>query len=303
VSASASSARATRSRIRSTKFGRIAYGIFSPLFACQPRRGVGVVASAAFILAAGAYGAVKGDHIPALQGQWNDICDAGANALGFRVAQATLSGHRHLAPRQVFLTAGLTPTSSLPFFDLAEARERLKADPWIADATLKKFYPGQLEVTIVEREAFALWQQDGKVSVIASDGTVLQPYDDARFSNLPLVVGQGAGKRAQEFLAVLANEPELSKNLQAAVLVAERRWNIRLKNGIDIRLPETDIATALQTLTRLDREQGILSRDIVAVDLRLPDRVSVRLSDAAAEARAEALKDKTKKPKTKGSDA
>jgi cell division protein FtsQ len=45
----------------------------------------------------------------------------------------------------------------------------------------------------------------------------------------------------------------------------------------------------------LDREKKILSRDILAIDLRLPDRVTVRLSDAAAAAREEALKDKKKK--------
>jgi cell division protein FtsQ len=50
----------------------------------------------------------------------------------------------------------------------------------------------------------------------------------------------------------------------------------------------------------LDREKKLLSRDIVAVDLRLPDRVSVRLSDAAAQAREDALKDTKKK---KGGDA
>jgi cell division protein FtsQ len=295
------SARATRSRIRSTKFGRICHNLFSPLFACEPRRGLGVAASAALILGAGAFGAVRGEHIPVLQGHWHDICDAGANALGFHIAQITVSGQRQMTPRQVFTVAGLTSTSSLPFFDLADARDRLMANPWIAEASLKKFYPGRLEITVVERDAFALWQNEGKVWVIAADGAILQAYDDPAFSSLPLVVGEGAGKRAKEFLAIIAAEPQIAQNIRAAILVAERRWNLRLKNGVDIRLPESNVSAALQTLLKLDREQNLLARDIVAVDLRLPDRVSVQLSDAAAEARAEALKDKKKAKK--GSDA
>jgi cell division protein FtsQ len=78
-------------------------------------------------------------------------------------------------------------------------------------------------------------------------------------------------------------------------MVADRRWNLRLKNGIDVRLPETNVEQALDRLVALDREKKILSRDILAIDLRLPDRVTVRLSDAAAAAREEALKDKKKK--------
>jgi cell division protein FtsQ len=88
--------------------------------------------------------------------------------------------------------------------------------------------------------------------------------------------------------------------VHACVLVGERRWNLRLKNGIDVRLPESDIAPALERLVALDRAKNLITRDIVAIDLRLADRVTVRLSDAAAQARLEALKDKAKK---KGGDA
>jgi cell division protein FtsQ len=83
--------------------------------------------------------------------------------------------------------------------------------------------------------------------------------------------------------------------VRASVLVAERRWNLRLNNGIDVRLPEADVEQALDRLVALDRDKKLLSRDIVAVDLRLPDRVTVRLSDAAAQVRDDALKDKKKK--------
>jgi len=88
--------------------------------------------------------------------------------------------------------------------------------------------------------------------------------------------------------------------VRASILVAERRWNLRLKNVIDVRLPDTNIERALETLARFEREKSLLTRDIVAIDLRLPDRLTVRLSDTAAQAREELFKKATKK---KGSDA
>jgi cell division protein FtsQ len=80
-------------------------------------------------------------------------------------------------------------------------------------------------------------------------------------------------------------------------MVAERRWNLRLLNGIDVRLPETDVESALNRLVQLDRDKKLLTRDISMVDLRLPDRVTVRLSDAVAQAREEALSANKKKKK------
>ena len=118
----------------------------------------------------------------------------------------------------------------------------------------------------------------------------------------PAKSGNGAERAGHDFIAILDRFPEIRAMLKASIFVAERRWNLRLSNGLDVRLPETGVAQALERLVALDREKKLLSRDIVSVDLRLPDRVTVRLSDAAAQARDEALKDKDKKKK-KGGDA
>lgn len=258
-------------------------------------RGVGVAGSVVVILASLAYGAVKGDHIPSIIAALKDARDGAGNAAGFRIVSVALAGQHHVSREEVLAVAGVTGSTSLLFLDVEQTRERLKTNPWIADATVLKLYPGELQIGIKEREAFALWQKDGQVFVIADDGTVLEPYVSPRLIELPLVVGRGAETRAKEFLVLLDRYPALRAFVRAAVLVGERRWNLRLNNGIDVRLPETDIAPALERLVALDKEKNLVTRDIVAIDLRLPDRVTVRLSEAAAQARIDAAKDKAKK--------
>ena len=224
-----------------------------------------------------------------------DARDSAANAAGFRIAAISLTGPKEVSREEILTTAGVTGRASLLFLDAAAARTRLLANPWIADAAVLKLYPDRLQITITERQAFALWQKDGRVSVIAADGTVLEPFVENRYLGLPLVVGRGAQRQAKDFLAIVDRYPDIRSALRASVLVAERRWNLRLNNGIDVRLPEANVEQALDRLVALDRDKKLLSRDIVAVDLRLPDRVTVRLSDAAAQARDDALKDKKKK--------
>ena len=258
-------------------------------------RGVGVAGTVVVILASLAYGAIKGDHIPSIIAALKDARDGAGNAAGFRIVSVALAGQHHVSREEVLAVAGVTGSTSLLFLDVEQTRERLKTNPWIADATVLKLYPGELQIGIKEREAFALWQKDGQVSVIADDGTVLEPYVSPRLIELPLVVGRGAETRAKEFLVLLDRYPALRAFVRAAVLVGERRWNLRLNNGIDVRLPETDIAPALERLVALDKEKNLITRDIVAIDLRLPDRVTVRLSEAAAQARIDAAKDKAKK--------
>ena len=263
-------------------------------------RGVGVAATAVIIVASLAYGVVKGDHVPSMIAGIKGARDGIAGATGFRVVSIALAGNHHVSREEVLAAAGITGATALVFLDVDEVRQRLKGHPWIADATVLKLYPGELQIGIKEREPFALWQKDGRVSVIAEDGTVLEPYVEPRMVRLPLVVGRGAQTKAKEFLALLDRYPAMRDFVHACVLVGERRWNLRLKNGIDVRLPESDIAPALERLVALDRAKNLITRDIIAIDLRLADRVTVRLSDAAAQARLEALKDKAKK---KGGDA
>lgn len=258
-------------------------------------RYAGLLAAGLFLIATAIYGVAIGGHGPAIAESLRDTRDAAAKLAGFEIEQVAISGNKNIRRDEVLSIIGISDRRSLLFLDAGEAREKLQAVPWIAEATIQKLYPNRVVVTLKEREAFALWQTRGKVQVIAADGTVIGPLTDRRFTSLPLVVGQGAATRAKAFLAQLEAFPAVREKTRAAILVADRRWNLRLKNGMDIKLPEEDIPRALATLEDLDRRKGLMNKDIQFVDLRLPDRVTVRLSEAAAKERDDALKAKKKK--------
>jgi cell division protein FtsQ len=277
-----------------------AHRLLGLLTALDPPRGLGASAAALLLLASTWYGVIKGGHYDDIVTQVQDICDTAANGAGFQISEVALAGNRELSRENILTLAGITGRSSLLFLDAARTRARLLSNPWIADATVLKLYPGRLRIGIVERQPFALWQRDGTVSLIASDGTVLERYVPPRFAALPLLVGKGAEHAGEDFLALVKRYPDIARNVEASVLVADRRWNLHLKGGVEVLLPEDGPEHGLQTLAELDRSKQILSRDIVTVDVRLPDRVTVRLSDAAAAARDEALKASAEKTKKKG---
>lgn len=265
-------------------------------------RHAGAYATALLLAATGLYGVQRGGHWPALNGAILAFGDDMANAAGLQVRAVRLTGNTKLSQPEILEAAGISPTTSVLFFDPAAARARLTANPWIAEATVQKLYPDQLLVEIVEREAFALWQRDGKIAVIAGDGTVIVDRLDSRFQNLPLVVGRGAEKRVREIVGLMNERPAIAANVRAAVLVAERRWTLVLKNGIDVRLPDSDVDQALATLARLDAEKKLMTRDVSVIDLRVPGRVTVRLSDDAFRAHEATLKERQRARRRAGTD-
>jgi cell division protein FtsQ len=298
---------ATRARARShhdehmheAGFQRSLHRWWIRLLRVRAPRGAGATAAVALMLGGLGYGVIKGEHVTEVVAFLEDTRDQAANAVGFNITDLTVTGQNQLTKEEVLAAARVTGRSSLLFLDADATRERLKANSWIADATVRKLLPGQLQIEIKEREPFALWQKDRRVSVIADDGTILEGFVAPQLLTLPLVVGRGAETHAKDFLALLDRFPALRDQVRASILVGERRWNLRLKNGLDVRLPESAVAGALEHLVKLDREAKLLTRDIVLVDMRLADRVTVRLSEKAAQARQEQI-DLAKKAKKGG---
>jgi cell division protein FtsQ len=136
----------------------------------------------------------------------------------------------------------------------------------------------------VERVPFALWQRNQRMAVVDEEGVILPATGSEAEEALPIIVGTTAPANAPALFAILATEPDLSRRVRAATWVDGRRWTLRLDNGIDVHLPADRPQAAWTRLARLDRDQQLLSRDIVAVDLRLEDRLIVELgADAIAQ--------------------
>lgn len=195
---------------------------------------------------------------------------------GLGVEEVLVEGRRRSNPDAIL--AALSVTEGAPILELgmADARDRLEALPWVREAAIERRLPGQLYVRLVEREPFALWQLDGKLSVIDRDGVVVPGAQSRLFAALPLVVGKGANVTAAALIDLLESAPDMKRLVTAAVRVGDRRWNIRLADKVDIRLPETNAAAAWTQFAQLERRHGLLARDVIAIDLRVPDRLVVR---------------------------
>ena len=266
------------------------------LFAALPR-GAGLAMAAAYLLAWGAYGMV-------LSGRTVEVMNDTTAELGFRISAVRITGQREIDEGDVLDTLSIHSGQSLFFYDAAAARERLQSIPWVKDVSVMKLYPDTLRVIIEERVPAALWQPaiDAPVVVVDSAGKIITDRLETRYSRLPRVVGQGAQLKVAEITSLLDDVPELQKKVRASMLVSDRRWDLFLDNGVQVMLPEVDPQKAVTELEKTDRESGLLDRDITVVDLRLADRLVVRLSDDARKARDElvAARNKALKKREQG---
>jgi len=195
---------------------------------------------------------------------------------GFEVKKVTLKGAHQIAHDEVLNALGpIMGTSSL-HLDLHEALSRIEALGWVRSAAISRLLPGTIHVSVRERDPAAIWQVSGHLHLIDASGAIIREVSGPEYSYLPFLVGVGAPEAAEDVLQALASEPLLEDRIYALVRVGERRWNLRLRNDTDIKLPEVDYIAAIEELGVLQAAYQLLDQEIEYIDLRDPEQMIVR---------------------------
>lgn len=211
-----------------------------------------------------------------------DLLLDGTAALGLAVADIRVEGRETTDPATILAALAAHRGTPILAVSPARAKQQLEALPWVRSAVIERRLPDTIYVHLDERKPLALWQHAGRIELIDREGAVIPVTRLDRFSKLPMVVGEDAAGHAVELLAMLATEPDLASRVTASVLVGGRRWNLRIDNAIDVFLPEAEAVAAWARLARLERANGLLKRDVQAVDMRLPDRLVLRVAPQPA---------------------
>ena len=251
------------------------------------------------VLAASAlYGARVGGEYDAFVGHYGTPADIVARLAGFEIDTVTISGIDQLNRQEVLDASGVSERNSLLLLNAANVRNRLQAVPLVRDVAVRKLFPNSLYFDITERKAAAIWQKNGQLSVVAADGVAIDEVHDARFNALPFIVGPAANEHLREFTDLIDAAGDLRDRIKAGVYVGERRWTLQMDTGVELMLPEADPKAALTQFAILEHEAKLLGKDVLTLDLRLPGRITARLSEDAAAARAAMLAKRPKKAQT-----
>ncbi|MCB9948927.1 MAG: FtsQ-type POTRA domain-containing protein [Rhodospirillaceae bacterium] len=203
--------------------------------------------------------------------------------IGFSVQEVLVYGREETRPIELLAALGIDRGDPILRLDPEAARDQIQSLSWVRRAWVQRRLPDTVIVRVEERRPLALWQHEQQWRLIDDEGHVLGEGDIGHFLSLPQVVGPDAPDHAPAFLAVLAAEPEIAARVAAAVRVGGRRWDLRLDNGVAVHLPEEDVELALHRLARLQRQDGLFERDVIAIDLRTAGHLVIETSSQVRE--------------------
>lgn len=195
---------------------------------------------------------------------------------GFRVNDITVEGRKRTQREDLLSVIGVEQNAPIFALDLDAIHARIEDLPWVEKAVVSRRLPNLVHVRLNERQAFAFYRDDNKLTLIDRGGVSITSHHLRQFAHLPVFSGQGATLRAADFMDLLADYPVLRNRMIAAHWTGDRRWTIQLDHGGEVHLPATGITAALDRLMHLESDRRILAEKNQAIDLRLPDRVLLR---------------------------
>lgn len=219
---------------------------------------------------------------------------------GYAVKNIYLEGRNRTPIDEINQALDIDKNAPILELKLEEIRTRLEKIESIKYAAIERALPDTLYVRVVERDPVALWQYQGKITLVDDNGVVMNGLDTTPYKTLPLIVGEDAPKHVVDLLKILTSQPELAKRFVAAIWVGERRWNIRLKpkkatpdgeGNIEVQLPEKDSLGAWKKLAELQKKQQLLDRDVKVIDLRIDGKLFIKLPEGEITTKTSNAKD------------
>lgn len=200
----------------------------------------------------------------------------GSSKLGLQVEKINLEGRENSSRKKIIQAVGLRRGQPILAFSPNNIRKKLIRLPWVRDAAIERYLPNTLFIRLSERKPMALWHYLGRVVLVDEDGIPISGAKLSRFRGLIKIKGENAPSATPKLLALLATQSILAKRVKLATRVGSRRWDLKLKNNIQIRLPEKNAHLAWQRLANLNEKLSLFSRDIEIVDMRISNKFLVR---------------------------
>lgn len=202
-----------------------------------------------------------------------------ASDAGFQVKRVRVSGVERMNELKVYEAAYGQRDTPMPLVDLEALRRQLLAMDWVSDARVSRQLPETLVIDIVERTPHAVLVKPGRLVLIDATGAELEPVSASAAQGMLRVSGPGAARQVAGLDRLLDAAPALKPQVVEAEWIGNRRWNLTFSTEQLLALPggETEAATALINFARLDGQNRLLGGKVATFDMRVPERVYMRV--------------------------
>lgn len=194
---------------------------------------------------------------------------------GLVVSNVYLDGHKNAGYENIVNSLNFKIKDPILSIDLIKLKKNIEEVSWVKSVIIRRKLPHNIYIYIEEKKPIAIMQQNGKLFLIDENLLIINEPNINKFSYLPILIADNLEDYSNILYKILIQNQSIYSKISAIIRVSDRRWNIRFKNGPEIKLPEYDIEFAWQKVIDLYKSSELFNDQVKTIDLRIPNKIFI----------------------------
>jgi len=193
--------------------------------------------------------------------------------LGLKLNDIIIEGNNKTSIKEIKEITN--PEIGKPIFliDITSLKKKIEKLPWVKIAVVDRQLPSTLYIAIIERKPIAIMQKNKSIFLVDDTSNIIKTDNMSDFLHLPIFVGEDVEEYIPYMLAILRKNANIFPHIEYIIRISERRWNIRLDNKLEIKMPEENFEQTYDLLTSLEYKNILFSGEFSTIDLRIAGKI------------------------------
>ena len=206
----------------------------------------------------------------------SDFIQEYSNKYNYNLKKIEVIGLTNLNKDEILIFFNKFIDNSIFLVPVKEISNEIKKNKWIKEVNIRNDYKNTLKVNIKEETPVGIYENNNQKILFSKNLVVLEILGENHdYKNLISFYGENSIINSKNLISKI--DQDLKQMIQSLIFVENRRWNIRLKNKITLKLPEKNLEEAIKNYKKI---YSTLSnkdlKDIKIIDLRIPNQAIIK---------------------------
>ena len=211
----------------------------------------------------------------------SDLIQEYSNKYNYNLKKIEVIGLTNLNKDEILIFFNKFKNNSIFLVPVKEISNEIKKNKWIKEVNIRNDYKNTLKVNIKEETPIGIYENNNQKILFSKNLVVLEILGKNHdYKNLISFYGENSIINSKYLISKI--DQDIKKMIQSAIFIENRRWNIRLKNKITLKLPEKNLKEAINNYKKIYSNLSNKDlKDIEIIDLRIPNQAIIKYRNTA----------------------
>ena len=206
----------------------------------------------------------------------SDLIQKYSNKYNYNLKAIEVEGLTNLNKDDVLIFFNKFKNNSIFLVPVKEISNEIKKNKWIKEVNIRNDYKNTLKINIQEEIPIGIYENNNQKILFSENLAILEILGkNHNYKNLISFYGENSIINSKYLISKI--DQDIKNMIQSVIFIENRRWNIKLKNKITLKLPDKNLEEAIKNYRKIYLNLSNKDlKDIEIIDLRIPNQAIIK---------------------------